>query len=593
MRPGWHWGLLPLAALWALGTFFLDQPLRRDLAARAEAAIAAVDGASGARVGVDGRDVTLAGEALTAEAADKAQEALIATPGVRRVVGGLEARASDASVEWSATRSPNAVVLSGSVPDDATARELAALVREALPGLPLDDRQQVARGAAPGFARVALALAARLPRLAEGRVTLENARICIEGLAVNAEAYEVLSDPAALAQPGFDLAPCRLRPPPAPPFQWRAQRAENGALALAGHVPDRTTRAALVASARAALPEPAAIDDAMSFASGEPAPFAERAELAVAALASLRRGAAEITSDSVRISGLGPADPAACAQAVRSITDRLGTPASTLTIECPAPQKPDPKVPAAQVDRRAASLTLAFDGRSVIVSGAGAQTVALLSRTIRNLRPDVQVADASTPGGADVAEALVSAALSDLLRLDLGSVELAASGASLRGLSCREAIRAEVAAGALVRSGQGDVLISRRQTGCLLGPAASCQNRLDALSRQQPALFAQDAGAAPDAASARFARDAAEILATCPNVAFVIEGHAGSAAEEGGADPRDLSERRARRLRDELVGRGIAGNRLSVRGYGSARPLTGDASQAAGANRRLQFTIRR
>ena len=54
----------------------------------------------------------------------------------------------------------------------------------------------------------------------------------------------------------------------------------------------------------------------------------------------------------------------------------------------------------------------------------------------------------------------------------------------------------------------------------------------------------------------------------------------------------DLSERRARAVKEALILRGVATERLVARGYGSTQPLGLNADEAArSANRRVQFHI--
>jgi outer membrane protein OmpA-like peptidoglycan-associated protein len=73
-------------------------------------------------------------------------------------------------------------------------------------------------------------------------------------------------------------------------------------------------------------------------------------------------------------------------------------------------------------------------------------------------------------------------------------------------------------------------------------------------------------------------------------VRLSIEGHTDST----GADKHNqtLSEQRAAAVRDYLVGKGVATERLTSRGWGKTRPI-GDNSTATGReeNRRVEFVI--
>jgi len=71
---------------------------------------------------------------------------------------------------------------------------------------------------------------------------------------------------------------------------------------------------------------------------------------------------------------------------------------------------------------------------------------------------------------------------------------------------------------------------------------------------------------------------------------IVVEGHTDS---QGGADyNQDLSRRRAQSVRDYLVSRSIAGDRLTSVGYGLTRPIADNASPEGRANnRRVEIVL--
>ena len=82
----------------------------------------------------------------------------------------------------------------------------------------------------------------------------------------------------------------------------------------------------------------------------------------------------------------------------------------------------------------------------------------------------------------------------------------------------------------------------------------------------------------------------ADALKGMPARSFLVEGHSASVGKPKGE--LDLSERRAKRIVDELVARGIAASRFIYRGLGSARPLASNGSEEGRArNRRVEITI--
>ncbi len=767
----WLWGVLPLALLWGTGNFVQDDAIQRDVASRAERAVQAGAGAApGAKpvtAQVEGRDVTIGGEVISADGAAKAMTQLRSEFGVRRALGGLSQVVAQKPYSWFVSRLPNVVTIGGFVPDLSVADANAAAAAAALPGLRIDDRQTVAFGAPEGFPAMTAAMIAALPQLASGRIALDDGRFCIEGKAASPEAFQALE--AIGAKPpvaGYSAVPCGLEPPTISPYRWSATHEVPGTVTLDGFVPDEATRKQILAALQGSFPS-AAISDATKPGAGAPAAFLEKVKRAAAELARLRSGKAEISGDSYVLSGVGPASYAAC-QALRLQIAQLDGPDSVAqaTIECPPAPPPEPAMPplpeipapilhdvtpapseapasapggvaapaadaaaprpgaAAPVARSAALLPwtaqrledrLRLAGsvpnaaaREAILSQAGrlfrglrvedgmetaagvtpagdfaASAVYALEalsklrqgsvsirdnalsiagqaadaagwQALRNQLAGAVPAGLSLPagpiavtvrpyglslttdrGGARISgylpdeaaraalHALVAesplrgklddgavilpgapegfaqaaaTALTDLLRLDMGSATLTDRTVTLRGLTCRDLIRNEVetsAASGLPPGFTADIVVSPRQTGCVIDPPASCQNDLDGLTRQNPVLFAQGTAVVElDAVTERVIAEAAAILKKCPGSRVTIEGHANRDGERRGFDNLDLSQRRAQRVRDELVRRGIDAAQLEVKGYGAARPLLpyGDP-QAREMNRRVQFTV--
>jgi outer membrane protein OmpA-like peptidoglycan-associated protein len=200
------------------------------------------------------------------------------------------------------------------------------------------------------------------------------------------------------------------------------------------------------------------------------------------------------------------------------------------------------------------------------------------------------------PGAPDGFAKAAETALADLLRLDIGSATVTDQTVTLRGLTCRDLIRSEVETSASTGLPPGytaDVVVGQRQTGCVVDPPASCQNDLDGLTKQNPVLFAQGTAVVElDTVTDRVISEAAAILKKCPGSRVTIEGHANRDGEWRGFDNLDLSLRRAQRVRDELIRRGIDSAQLDVKGYGITRPLVPHgAPQAREMNRRVQFTV--
>ena len=346
----WLWGLIPLGLLWAAGNLALDSVIERDVGMRAEQAVAAVAGTTpGARpvvAQVDGRDVMIGGEVLSSDGASKAMARLHGEFGVRRTLGGLSQVVAQKPYSWFASRQSDSVTLGGFVPDLETAMANMAVAAAALPGLRIDDRQAVAFGAPEGFAAMAVAMLAELPKLATGRVTLDDGRFCIEGKAASSDSFLSLEAMTAqIERPGFRAVKCDLEPPTVAPYRWSAEQEAGYGLVLRGSYPGADARGQMLAAARQAFGAGAAIRDEMKPALGAPSAFIAKVTRALTDLIRLRQGRAEINDDSYVLAGKGPETYEAC-QALRLQIAQLDGPDSVAqaVIECPPAPPPVPVV---------------------------------------------------------------------------------------------------------------------------------------------------------------------------------------------------------------------------------------------------------
>ncbi len=82
----------------------------------------------------------------------------------------------------------------------------------------------------------------------------------------------------------------------------------------------------------------------------------------------------------------------------------------------------------------------------------------------------------------------------------------------------------------------------------------------------------------------------AAALKALPGRNFLVEGYSASVGNPSGE--LALSQRRAKRIADELAARGIEAGRFMYRGLGSAQPLAPNDTEAGRAkNRRVEITV--
>ena len=147
-------------------------------------------------------------------------------------------------------------------------------------------------------------------------------------------------------------------------------------------------------------------------------------------------------------------------------------------------------------------------------------------------------------------------------------------------------------AGAAVGGGIGNYMDRQAAEMKRRLPEAAVARQGDKLYVALPSgiLFDVDRDQVKPSAQAQVGK-AAEVLVQYPDTYVAVEGHTDST---GGPEyNQKLSERRAARVRDLLVSRGVAASRLSVVGYGESDPIADNGTpEGRQANRRVQLEIR-
>lgn len=123
--------------------------------------------------------------------------------------------------------------------------------------------------------------------------------------------------------------------------------------------------------------------------------------------------------------------------------------------------------------------------------------------------------------------------------------------------------------------------------------AGAC-DRLDlALARVQKRTKIQFAESSPEltASSQKAITEIAALLQKCSGAHVEVGGHTDNQGDPSTSVP--LSQDRARAVRAALVEAGIAGDRISARGYGESRPIASNSTAAGqAANRRVEIKVK-
>ena len=129
--------------------------------------------------------------------------------------------------------------------------------------------------------------------------------------------------------------------------------------------------------------------------------------------------------------------------------------------------------------------------------------------------------------------------------------------------------------------------LSQRAADRLSRTAVQCAEEINDLLKETPIRFASDSFFIDQRNTAILDQIARE-LETCPSSAFRIEGHTDSDASE--SYNIFLSQNRVDAVKDALIERGVADERLDTFGYGETRPIaTNTTSVGKALNRRVEF----
>ncbi len=505
------------------------------------------------------------------------------------------------ALSWSAVKNPTGIVLSGMAPSAAAKAAVAAAAVIATTGTVTDNL--VVQGniaSPPDYAAATNFALGQLAALSTGQASLNGPALVVTGNAPNAaiktgvDAALDAALPAGLRLARADVVAPPPPPPPAPPapapvvaappppqpvpLVWAAVKDSTG-ITLTGLVPSDAVRSAILAAARGATTGSVVDNMRLQAVVATPPDQAASATFALQQLGQLSAGQAALAGPALTLSGI-----AGTPDAKRTVDQAMSGTLPGAARLAQAGVVVRPYAMEAQADKSGIAFTGYVPDQATRTELVSAAEVAGFRGKIRD---DLQIVGGAPANFAAAARV----ALSNLLRLDLGTVHIDDQTISLQGMTCRDVIKQEVETGSRAGlpagfAGQGQVSI--RQTGC-----TNCQLELDNATKGRAILFQQSSDElAADASTTAVVEEVARVLQVCPTARIAVEGHTNLDGERRGYPNKALSEKRAQAVIGALVARGVAANRVMPVGFGADKPLIPHGTAGAREqNRRVQFTI--
>jgi outer membrane protein OmpA-like peptidoglycan-associated protein/osmotically-inducible protein OsmY len=528
--------------------------------------------------------LSISGTALNAAAFAKARGELAAALPATVTLGPvaiLPARADP--FVWSANYDGKSVTMFGFVPNEIVHQTLLATLKATLPGVPVVDSAVIASGDPPRFAEAATFAVGALERLSQGGVTLDGLNLDVAGAAKSVDDYEALLASITAPLPdGMSVVAAAVAPAAVSPYGWQGERTD-GKVVLSGYVPSAEERDDVAATARTMFAG-LTVDDRVRVAAGEPRmDWIGAIHFAMGQLARLSRGKVAVADKAYSITG-----DAADADAYGAILDANGkTLPASLELK-----GADVKAPRVTPYRFVATRQGAGVAMSGYAPDAGDRE-AIFTEAHRKFGAVEISGDLKFASGApDGFVGAVSVALQVLSRVAGGHVELDGKALTIDGLVFQPAALEEIA----------DTLDTSLPDGFVVAA-----NTLAVRQDQQPisASLCSDAlkavlksgGIGFDGNKADISADSIGVLdrvsaaiARCPDTSIEIGAHSDS--EGSTARNRDRTQARAEAIEDFLVNAGIKRERLTAVGYGEAKPIADNKTDAGkAANRRIEFTV--
>lgn len=581
----WIWpGVAAVACLTALALWLEHKVVEADLQTRTLAALEQQEH-GWARLALDGRDLTLQGEAPGEESQSEALEIARDVYGVRIVRDETRLLPLEAPFQLSAEKTEAGVTLTGFAPDQATRAGIVAQLSQMLPGIAISDQIKLARGAPDNLMEFAVYGMSAFPRFSTGTMEISDTTMRIGGQALSPEDHEAALQTLSVDPPtGATLEALEISAAGIEGDYRFAAEIDGSNLKFSGYVPDPDARAKIrgaVEAVRADL----TVADEMLYATGVPegVDWAAAAAEAAALVTRMTQGRADIEGRRLDLSG-----QVTDGAAFREIQALLGGQLAGGLVLGTA------DIGVARVSPFTWSASVSADG--LVMSGfvpddatrTRLSDAAGLKFGAFAIDDRLQVASGAPEGFATAA----LAALQALSRLEDASVDLVDAKVSVAGLALTPPAQEAIADNLTEALPQGfaierQIEIKRLPSESL--DEAGCQDELNRLVATNTILF-ETAEAGIAAHSHGFLDRIAFSAQRCGDARLEISGHTDSDGAE--AFNLALSKQRAEAVLAYLSAAGVVSDRLEAIGFGESRPVGDNETEAGKAeNRRIEFRV--
>ena len=487
---------------------------------------------------------------------------------------------------WSAEKSGNQIMLGGYVPSAEVQKTILDFSAKENPGAKIINNMQIANGADTTYMPTAQYALARLGEFDSGSASLSDSNFEINGQAKSVESYvSTLKTIAAGIPGGASIQKSVISPASVTPYSLEMEKTD-GLVTIKGYVPDERTRSVIKTAAEKANPG-ATIIDRTWIASGVPEGMAwdEAGRYAVSRLGELSKGKASILIDQFAIEGP--------ASSTENYKIAKGTIAAGL-------------VGGMKLSREAITLPVIDPYTwSITRKGANAkiigyvpeQTLADTNVTTasRILGRNSKISDEQLLGGGAPRglASVTSIGINAISRLEDSNASIVGTKLTVTGEALTK-IAADTLTTQVERSlppgfsGKATITVKAVKPEQIV-PANVCQNIFNNELKFNSIFFEVSKSRIKDESFGLLDR-LVFAASRCPLSRLSIEGHTDSDGAE--ASNQNLSENRAKAIRDYLSKSGILSTRMDILGHGETKPVADNSTKEGKAkNRRIEFRV--